>query len=64
MNTMDIIEYGTLEPIIRSVERTNVVTILPQSLVTSKMSKVSLPKDRESIHIHFVVQQESAKKKQ
>lgn len=63
INTMDIIEYDTLEPIIRSVESTNAVTVLPQSLVTSNMKKVSLPKAMNSIRIHFVVKQASAKKK-
>ncbi|WP_100487792.1 LysR family transcriptional regulator [Sporolactobacillus pectinivorans] len=63
MDTTDIIEYDTLEPIIRSVESTNAVTILPQSLVTSKMSKASLPKEMNSIRIHFVVKQANVKKK-
>ncbi|MFT8363090.1 MAG: LysR family transcriptional regulator [Sporolactobacillus sp.] len=60
---MAIIEYDTLEPIIKSVEGTDAIAVLPQSLVTSRMKKISLPKEMNSIRIHFVVRQGSRKKK-
>ncbi|MFT8318127.1 MAG: LysR family transcriptional regulator [Sporolactobacillus sp.] len=63
MKNLDIVEYDTLEPILRSVESTNAVTVLPQSLVSSNMKKSLLPKNMNSIPVHFVVKQANAKKK-
>ncbi|MHA5097084.1 hypothetical protein R5Q15_09775 [Oenococcus oeni] len=59
---MDLIEYDNLEPVIKSVQNINSISVLPQTLISSNMKKVALPKEMSSIRVNFIVNKSNQQK--
>ncbi|WP_222102889.1 hypothetical protein, partial [Oenococcus oeni] len=59
---MDLIEYDNLEPVIKSFQNINSISVPSQTLISSNMKKVALPKEMSSIRVNFVVNKSNQQK--
>ncbi|MFT8470620.1 MAG: LysR family transcriptional regulator [Oenococcus sp.] len=59
---INLIEYDGLGPVIKSIQDTNSITVLPQSLISSNMKRTVLPKIMNTIQVHFVIDKNNIKK--